>query len=359
MCYAYYRMGTNFDGQPIEAKLLAGISLCQPELLPADALPLMQQYLPFVDEPFFAATVEEKITVLQAHAGFEAEKLFPHTGHLSPMQNKEEFLLARLQQPLVWLRAKKGKREKLVELLTEAKVNSFSHPLLPNAVGLPQQTNIEQVLGNRYYHWGEVQDAASQQTGTFIEMRPSEKVWDCCCGAGGKSLMLRDIEAKIELYSSDVRPQILQNLHERFKVSGLARPFTAVKDISNVSGEGILFENKSEYKTAKGPYFDTIVADVPCTGSGTWARTPEQGYYFTIAQIEAFAVKQRTIVANAAPYLKKGGRLFYITCSVFAAENENQLSYFEGLGLKTVSQQLIEGWQHQADGMFIACLQKQ
>lgn len=352
-------MGTNFDGQPIEAKLLAGISLCQPELLPADALPLVQQYLPFVDDQFFAGTVEEKITVFQTQAGFEAEKLFPHTGQLSPLQNKQEFFLARLQQPLVWLRAKKGKHEKLVELLTEAKVNSFSHPLLPNAVGLPQQTNIEQVLGNRYYHWGEVQDAASQQTGTFIELRPSEKVWDCCCGAGGKSLMLRDIEPKIELYSSDVRPQILQNLHERFKVSGLARPFTAVKDISHVSGEGILFENKSEYKTAKGPYFDTIVADVPCTGSGTWARTPEQGYYFTIAQIEAFAAKQRTIVANAAPYLKRGGRLFYITCSVFAAENENQLSYFEGLGLKTVSQQLIEGWQHQADGMFIACLQKQ
>lgn len=352
-------MGNNFEGQPIEAKLLAGISLCQPELLPADALSLMQQYLPFVDEQFFAGTIEQKLESLQTQAGFEAVKLFPHVEQLSALQNKQDFLLARLQQPLVWMRAKKGKREKLVELLAEAKINVFNHPLLPNAVGLPQQTNIEQVLGNRYYHLGEIQDAASQQTGTFIELKPAEKVWDCCCGAGGKSLMLRDIEPKIELYSSDVRPQILQNLHERFKVSGLPRPFTAVKDISNVNGEGILFENKSEYKTAKGTYFDTIVADVPCSGSGTWARTPEQGYYFTTAQIEAFATKQRTIVANAAPYLKKGGRLFYITCSVFAAENENQLTYFEGIGLKAISQQLIEGWQYQADGMFIACLQKQ
>ena len=171
--------------------------------------------------------------------------------------------------------------------------------------------------------------------------------------------MLKDIEPKIELHCSDARPQILQNLAERFKLSGLPAPYTVAADIIASTPTQWVFEDKNERKTAKHKYFDAIVADVPCTGSGTWSRTPEQAYYFDEKQIDAFAQKQKAIVANVAPFLKKGGKLYYITCSVFEAENEGHLPYFETLGLKVERHEAIEGYTHQADTMFIAVLEKQ
>src|SRR5690606_25062975 len=101
--------------------------------------------------------------------------------------------------------------------------------------------------------------------------------------------------------------------------------------------------------------FDGIICDVPCTGSGTWARTPESCFYFDQAAIAAYAKKQQAILRNAGRYLKPDGRIVYITCSVFRAENEDVIESItaEG-GLRIASAGLINGLPTGADALFAA-----
>lgn len=359
LCYAYFRIGKNLADQSTENKMLVGLFLCQPDFINEHWSNLLLEKFPALGNEFTTASLSKKIELLQQHYGFNVELLFPVPQAISALKDKEAFFTSQLQQPLVWLRARYNKRERIEGLFAEQHIQAIAHPQLPDGVGLPQNTNVENALGRNLHNFSQVQDASSQLTGSYIELQPLQKVWDCCCGAGGKSLMLKDIEPKIELHCSDVRPQILQNLAERFRFSGLPTPYTTSADVANSSPTQLVFEDKNERKTAKHNYFDVIVADVPCTGSGTWARTPEQAFYFDEKQIEVFAEKQKAIVTNVAPFLRKGGKLYYITCSVFEAENEGQLPYFETLGLKVAQHTSIEGYTHQADTMFIAVLEKQ
>ena len=72
-----------------------------------------------------------------------------------------------------------------------------------------------------------------------------------------------------------------------------------------------------------------IIADVPCTGSGTWGRTPEQLYYFEDRKIEEYASLQKQIVTNVISHLAPGGYFLYITCSVFKKENEEAIDFIK------------------------------
>jgi 16S rRNA (cytosine967-C5)-methyltransferase len=107
------------------------------------------------------------------------------------------------------------------------------------------------------------------------------------------------------------------------------------------------------------PMMDVVITDVPCSGSGTWSRTPEGLYYFQQEQLNKFISLQRAIVEQAISKLKKDSWLVYITCSVFKDENEVQISFFEkALGLECVHMQYHIGYQHRADTLFSALLRK-
>jgi 16S rRNA (cytosine967-C5)-methyltransferase len=101
--------------------------------------------------------------------------------------------------------------------------------------------------------------------------------------------------------------------------------------------------------------FDRIICDAPCSGSGTWARTPEQFYFFHPETLASFTALQTTIATNVASYLRPGGTLYYITCSVFVQENEAVTGAVCGkTGLQLVRSRLINGISMRADNMFIA-----
>ncbi|MDQ6904312.1 MAG: Fmu (Sun) domain-containing protein, partial [Bacteroidota bacterium] len=94
---------------------------------------------------------------------------------------------------------------------------------------------------------------------------------------------------------------------------------------------------------------------VPCTGSGTWARTPEQLSFFHKKEIDKYVLLQRNIIKNAVPQLKKNAHLLYITCSVFKKENEENVSFIEkNLRLKLVKMNYLKGYKMQADTLFAA-----
>ncbi|MBK7855665.1 MAG: hypothetical protein IPJ79_12900 [Bacteroidetes bacterium] len=104
---------------------------------------------------------------------------------------------------------------------------------------------------------------------------------------------------------------------------------------------------------------DGIIADVPCSGSGTWARTPEALTYFNKTKMEELAELQLQIINKAFECLKVGGLLLYITCSVFKRENEGVINDFlKNSSALVIEKKIIEGYTKGADTMFVCLLKK-
>jgi 16S rRNA (cytosine967-C5)-methyltransferase len=73
---------------------------------------------------------------------------------------------------------------------------------------------------------------------------------------------------------------------------------------------------------------DVVFVDAPCTGSGTWRRHPDAKWRLTPGQLERRLAEQDEVLAAAASYVKPGGRLVYVTCSLLAEENEDRIAIF-------------------------------
>lgn len=105
--------------------------------------------------------------------------------------------------------------------------------------------------------------------------------------------------------------------------------------------------------------FDGIILDAPCSGSGTWGRTPEMINQFDVSKIAFFQRLQKTIALNVIKYLKAGKPLIYITCSAFKEENEYVVNYLvKEAGLELESSELLKGYERKSDTMFVARLIK-
>ncbi|RZL28339.1 MAG: RsmB/NOP family class I SAM-dependent RNA methyltransferase, partial [Pedobacter sp.] len=172
--------------------------------------------------------------------------------------------------------------------------------------------------------------------------------WDACAASGGKSLLLHSLEPNIELLVSDVRENSLNNLQERFQLAGLKKYHLKAMDLLQ-NNDQILHHYQ----------FDGVLLDAPCSGSGTWGRTPEMLYFFEKYKIENYVKLQKGIAANVIKYLKPGKPLIYMTCSVFKAENEDVVDYLtKTYDLELERMELIKGYDKKADSMFVARLIK-
>lgn len=264
----------------------------------------------------------------------------------------EEWLYSLWQQPEVFIRIRKDK-EQLLSLLQEHGIAYKVVPVAGNeeqdCLMIPNGTAIDKILPEDAYV---VQDLSSQasvyQLMQYID-KPAQ-VWDVCAGAGGKSILLKDKLPPFHLLASDIRDTILHNLRMRFKLYGLYKVKTTVVD----SADPLAIQEKM------GPHtFNLVLCDVPCTGSGTWARTPEQFHFFKENELRKFEELQYPIASNAARYVAKGGTLAYITCSVFKQENEDVVSKLvQQDGLELLHQQIINGIGQQADCMFVSFFRK-
>ena len=143
---------------------------------------------------------------------------------------------------------------------------------------------------------------------------------------------------------SDIRPSILTNLKQRFEQAGISKYNSFV---ANLAGDGAKFPVSKQD-------FDVLVLDAPCSGSGTWSRTPEALYFFEEQMIDNYSSLQKKILRNVVPALKKRGRLIYITCSVFRKENESVIEFIRNdLALETLETAFIKGYDQKADSMFV------
>jgi 16S rRNA (cytosine967-C5)-methyltransferase len=138
---------------------------------------------------------------------------------------------------------------------------------------------------------------------------------------------------------------MLINLGKRFAAAGIKEYTARVIDLA------------ASPPTFPPFLFDLIICDAPCSGSGTWARTPEQLYFWKEENILHYTALQKKILTNIIPFIKPGGYLLYITCSVFRQENEEIVKDVEkGFGLQPVKMEMLKGYDKKADTMFAALL---
>ncbi|MEC8692599.1 MAG: hypothetical protein VXX46_02385, partial [Bacteroidota bacterium] len=159
--------------------------------------------------------------------------------------------------------------------------------------------------------WAYIQDISSFKViSENIESFVDKRVWDTCSGAGGKALSISRIAQPKEVICTDIRQNILENLKRRFENSPYDTPIHFTFDIEKDSlSDGL---KKS----------DVIFADVPCSGSGTWRRSPEQLNAFSTGLLNDYTSRQAKIL-NRLLGIKLTNTCIYCTCSIFKEENEN------------------------------------
>lgn len=271
----------------------------------------------------------------------DLKSIYPHPNLLSEQVSFNEWAKSLLVMKPVYIALVKGNEKKTEDFLKEKSVE-FTR-IHDRAIKVDPSTNCNEIIENG---WGWIMDISSQETAGKITLRKNDKVWDCCSGAGGKALYMTNSGTQpIYLTCSDARFSVLQNLKERFKKCNLPVPSIELCDLKSP------FQRDERY--------DVIVADVPCTGSGTWGRTPENITRTDLEKIVFYSKLQRTIIDNARKNLAVGGRLYYITCSVFKEENESNVKYFEEKsGLKSLRHEYVNAAGNQSDWLYISELLK-
>ncbi len=332
--YSYFRLGNCLEELKIDERLFVALFLTTQntdDFLTYFRPDLAERInLPFPDKVEFLQKI---------YPSFNFQALFPFHSHLSAGIAHDAFIAAQLVQPDLFIRTNKERAINLEHYLNESQISFEKNG---NCYRLPNATK----LNNADYLY-DVQDQSSQYTANYFQPKPNEQWWDCCAASGGKSLLLHELEPTVTILASDNRASILQNLEIRFQQAGI-RNFRR-REI-DLLAEINAFEKES---------FDGIILDAPCSGSGTWARTPEMLIQFKEDKIAYFMNLQRTIAENAIQFLKVGQPLIYITCSVFKEENEEAIAYFlANLPVKLEKMELIKGYEQKADTMFVARLIK-
>jgi 16S rRNA (cytosine967-C5)-methyltransferase len=341
LCFSYYRLGGAFRDLSHEKKICIAIFLCNTQ--PNDFLQFFQ---PRWNE-HIGLDLDEKLLFL-GYSWNVLSGLFPWETELSEGIEIRSFTKSFLQQPDLFIRIRPGFESTVRRKLKQSGI--FFREVNSSCLALNNGTKLEAVLSlNKEYV---IQDYSSQRVGEFfsngIPAGHASKVWDCCAGSGGKSLMAHDLFPQLDLTVSDKRKSILVNLKKRFAEAGIPKYFSFVADLS-----------APLVPPLKGrPAFDLILVDAPCSGSGVWSRTPEQMVYFDETEIAMYNELQEKIISTVIPYLKKGGLLYYITCSVFKKENEGMANFISGkLNLKLKNMDLLKGYDQKADSMFVAGFQ--
>jgi 16S rRNA (cytosine967-C5)-methyltransferase len=215
--------------------------------------------------------------------------------------------------------ALKADRDKVLRAL--ARFSPIATPYSPIGVRLPapegagRQPNVEAEPGHGK-GWYEVQDEGSQLAALMAGATPRKQVLDLCAGAGGKTLafaaMMRNTG---QVYAYDDDPQRLRPIFERLKRAG----------VRNVQ---VLAAGDEAALRDLGPRFDAVCIDAPCTGTGAWRRRPDAKWRLRPANLAQRLDEQRALLELAAPLVRPGGRLAYVTCSVLPEENGDQLARF-------------------------------
>lgn len=303
-------------------------------------------------------------------AGVDPETLFTGEGHSpAPLSSADigqaptgfaaldipDWLASQMQQDMgdafeavaealrhrapVFLRANlaRGSRDSARAALAEAGIEAEPHPLSPTA--LLVTAGARRVSASEPYTGGlvELQDAASQAVVDALPLADGMRVLDYCAGGGGKSLAMA-ARARVKLFAHDSDPRRMRDLPARAKRAGVK--------VEVLPG-------------APSGLFDLVLADAPCSGSGSWRRAPEGKWALTPQRLQDLRNIQSEILDKASALVEPRGWFAYATCSLLNAENRDQIDAFLArTGKWSLQRELrltpIDG----ADGFYLALLQR-
>lgn len=162
--------------------------------------------------------------------------------------------------------------------------------------------------------WFEVQDCGSQIVAALAAPDAPGQVFDLCAGGGGKTLALAaSLGNKGQVHAWDADKARLAPIFERLRRAGTrnVQVHAADADLTPLEGQ-----------------MDLVLVDAPCTGSGTWRRRPDTKWRLAETSLETRVAEQAGVLDNAVRFVRPGGRVAYVTCSLFPQENTRQARAF-------------------------------
>ena len=260
-------------------------------------------------------------------------------------------LAALNEQASVILRTNtlKTTKDKLRDNLTELGIYTDSIKGHPQALKLEQSANVftTEAFDSG---WFEVQDASSQLVAEALDVKPGQRVVDCCAGAGGKTLHLAALmENKGQLIAMDIYANKLKELQRRAKRAGAfniePRHISSTKVIKKLHEKA-----------------DRVLIDAPCSGLGVLRRNPDAKWKLQESFLEKITQTQRDILQDYSKMVKDGGKMVYATCSILPQENSQQVAHFlkseAGANFTLTREQKVYASKSGFDGFYIALLEK-
>jgi len=276
--------------------------------------------------------------------GTDAEALSPHwfraecpEAFASPLR---EVLLSRA--PL-WLRLQTGEPGPVFLEFDRLGWAWRRSPLLAGAVVLPPGADVAKTDA---YRCGkiEIQDIGSQLILESVGVPPGGRWLDACAGSGGKTLQLASLLGPAgRVVARDLRPAPLRELSARAERAGLAGSIDV--GASNDPPGG----------------YDGVLVDAPCSGSGTWRRSPHLKWVTTPRSVREAAAVQLGLLRENAPRVRPGGLLVYSTCSLCRTENESVVADFlrgDGGVVPLLAGKRLNPQEHDGDGFFVASFRR-
>ena len=213
----------------------------------------------------------------------------------------------------------KATREKVMKALSGYGAYELEAPLtgirIPAPVGDARIPNLQAEAAYQA-GWCEIQDQGSQIAAAMTGAGPRSQVLDLCAGGGGKTLAMAAVMQNTgQIYAYDDDRTRLKPIFERIRRAG----------VRNVQ---VLRAGEKSALDEMGARFDIVLADAPCTGTGTWRRKPDAKWRLKPANLAERQKEQRDVLVQAAKSVKPGGRLIYVTCSILPEENGDQVAAF-------------------------------
>ena len=214
--------------------------------------------------------------------------------------------------------ALKADREKVLRRL--ARLGAVPCDLSPVGIRIPSTEGSRRhpnIQTDEAFQRGrvEVQDEGSQLSALLTGAAAGSQVLDLCAGAGGKTLALASMmENRGQIFAYDADRNRLAGIFERLKRARVRNVQVRPPDDDALSD----LENK----------MDIVLVDAPCSGSGVWRRHPDSKWRVSAEAVASRQQEQAGILVHAAGFVRPGGLLFYVTCSVFAEENSRQIDEF-------------------------------
>lgn len=261
----------------------------------------------------------------------------------------EQILDAGNQRPPMSLRLNRcHDRTRTLEALAAAHIE---YRVQPNGALLLRQPQPVSSLPGFAEGWLSVQDAGAQWAAPSLDLDDGQRVLDACAAPGGKTAHMLE-RADVALCALELDPNRIGRIRGNLERLGLV-----AKQLLNADAAAV----ESWWD---GTPFDRILADVPCSASGAVRRHPDIKWLRRPEDIARFAAQQRRILDAIWPTLKPGGKMLYVTCSVFDEENTRQIERFCGRHVDARRLPLDDGPgasvlpSSENDGFFYALVQK-